>query len=202
MLLKLRWPCVLLLMGTFHINSLNGQVITQVPCSTVPPLPYGPRYTSYQGEEWEFWVSSAYVGTGSDQGASGRFAFAPNPAYSETQNGYEVRWTNPGMQANCIRIAYQTPNGTVFDYRLEATAVFGYMTKYYVGDDNDGGCDYQLYPDPSQCPEDDDGGAGGDGAPDQPGGSSGSSNWCTDLKLEPGCYDVYVDDQYRETICC
>jgi len=45
-------------------------------------------------------------------------------------------------------------------------------------------------------------GSGGGGSGDSPGISGGSSSLCYDLELDPGCYDVYVDDVYDSTICC
>jgi len=44
-----------------------------------------------------------------------------------------------------------------------------------------------------------DGGGGGGGD----GGGDGGWDWlCDELDLDPGCYDVYVDDFYEDTVCC
>jgi len=65
-----------------------------------------------------------------------------------------------------------------------------------------GECDYQIIPDPDGCTGEGGGGGGGGGGDSGGGGASEWEYLCETLLLDPGCYDVYVDDVYEETICC
>lgn len=65
---------------------------------------------------------------------------------------------------------------------------------------------YRIIPDDYEPPPNCDEGGGGDG--DGSGNTGGGgypgdgADMCRDLKLEAGCYDVYVDGEFVNTLCC
>ena len=80
----------------------------------------------------------------------------------------------------------------------------GYETRVLNIGGGGGPCDYQLVSDPSTCAPGSGGGTGGGLPPDSftPPSGGGSPPACAALSLQPGCYDVYIDDVYDTTICC
>jgi hypothetical protein len=106
-------------------------------------------------------------------------------------------WRSAWVGAKCVEEI--DPSGNQFIFILATGAQGGHAVPVTGG--NGGNCDYQLYPNPDQCTDPDPGGSGGGtggGAPP----SGGGGNECEALQLAPGCYDVYVDNQYDSTICC
>jgi hypothetical protein len=67
-------------------------------------------------------------------------------------------------------------------------------------------CGYKVWTDLSdECGDAGTGGGGEGGAGSDTGGDGGggAGHWiCDEFKLEPGCYDVYIDYEYAGVICC
>lgn len=189
-------------LAVLHPPSVLAQWV-QVPCEVFPPPDPGEKVVVHQGDQWVFPVTIAYVGRVDAAGLRGRYAIAPNPVSSFWKGNSFLRWYNPGYVAACYQRVTPIPTGGVVISYLQATTnLLGYFERQDVpGEEEEGeeeGCDYQIMPDPSQCDPDDDPGGGGDDPPPP----SGGTNMCQELQLEPGCYDVYVDDVKEGFVCC
>lgn len=180
-------------------------VIWQVPCSTLPLPAAGPYFIDEYQHIWAFDLWFTWGGGTT----SGRYNGRPDPAQSDVWNNTYLRWTTPGFIADCFRTRVTLPTGgTIEDMIYVAISLTGYRDRIGSGEGGGGDCDYMFREDPTvSCG----GGGGGGGSGDSPPGPAGDppldgdptgGDVCTEFQLDPGCYDVYVDDVYDSTICC
>jgi hypothetical protein len=190
-------------------RSLLGQVdFVQVSCASQLPPDAGAFPIDYGGKsDWLFDMDWEFVGS---SGLEGLYSGHPDPATSfntDTQ-GRSLKWTGISMRASCWKkyVVMEPPLPVKVSDYYEPTYLWGQLQ--YTGGTDDGNCDYQLISDPDTCTDFGGGGSGGSGGDPAEDGYSGSGDAggdgvsCENLELEPGCYDVYVDDVYDSTICC
>jgi len=191
-------PCFLFLLLLRSQVGLAQSTLERVSCGDARMAnPHAYWTIEYAGEVWEFAIDMELVGV---QSGDGIYSGFPDPAVSvSVHNGKKLRWQNVGGRVACYLQTTRLPDGRIiYDRYYDLYQTYG--TFGYVNAD----CEYQIEYDPETCNEDpDDGGGGGDHTTDGPiPDPDDGGQMCAELQLTPGCYDVYVDGSYYNTICC
>jgi hypothetical protein len=198
---------------TMSLEMYYGPAASAVPCPAnvagVISVPYhGKVWTSLNGPYHSVGRTLTTTRYQSNSGQVSVFGDLRAPWSGGGARATAVSWEVTCFQVGPNSVALIdpssfSPNGWFVTYDPDSPPPGG-------GGGGGDGCDYQIIYDPSTCDPWGGGGGGGGGGGDPwvdpgdggGGGGGGGGSLCTQLQLDPGCYDVYIDDVYDSTICC